>query len=394
MVFVMKYFNYIFSILTVTILLILITITNTPSQLYSQNVVFASSTQQQADSSSENSDDFNEENEESETTQENINSAQTESDTGENSNDNGNDLSSTDQNNRCPNTSAFSNVRTYIGQDGCQYPCLSSNSIDQDNIPVNCLIESSSQSSAGFSVNEENPVQPEQQTNKPSQQNAKTTPSQNAFVSPRIDSDTSTGVSNSEVTTTQKSLNPAGKLRSGPGQTESSIPSLSYDPSKPYSPGAGNTGVEGTPLVPPSQTESSIPSLSYDPSKPYSPGAGNTALKGPAFLTVYSNFTNPEIPIIAELCVYTSNPSPGQTESSIPSLSYDPSKPYEMKANPYCIEGSFDGTLHTVQAPGLVGIKVLSTNFDLVQTSDCNFDIYPKESKSCLVQFTNFLKPK
>ncbi len=295
MVFVVKYINYMYPILTTTILFILITTTNSAFQLFSQNVAYAS-TQQHEDSTSENSDDDNEGNKESETRQGNINPEQTENDTEENSND----FSQSDQNNRCPDASVSSNIHTYIGTDGCKYPCTSSDSINQDNIPESCLVKSSSQSSAGFSVNEENPIKPEQQTTKPSQQNIQTTPSQNAFVNPGINSDTSTGVSNPETTTTQKSFNPTGKLRSGPGQTESSIPSLSYDPTKPY----------------------------------------------------------------------------------------------EMKANPYCIEGSFDGTLHTVQAPGSVGIKVVSTNFDLVQTSDCNFDIYPKESKSCLVQFINFLKPK
>ena len=218
----------------------------------------------------------------------------------------------TDQNKKCPNTSAFSNVRTYIGQDGCQYPCPSSDSINQDNIPESCLAKSSSQSAARFSVNEENSIQPQQQTTEPSQQDVQTTSSQNAFVNPGINIDSSSGVFNSELTTTQKSFNPAGKLRSGLGQIESSIPSLSYDPSRPKSSESGNAEVEGTPLAPPRQTESSIPSLS--------------ALKGPAFLTVYSNFTPPDIPRIAELCVYTSNP-------------------YEIKANPYCIEGSFDGTV-------------------------------------------------
>ena len=220
-----------------------------------------------------------------------------------------------------------------------------------------------SQTNTGFSAKAENPTQlPSQEQQQTEQQNSQDSPNQNAFVSPSINSDTSTAVSNSESpTTTQKSFTPVGKLRSGPTQTESSIPLLSNDVSKPKPSDSGNEEVEGTPLVPPSpKQEPSIPSLS--------------ALKDLAFLTVETNFTTAysKTPHFAEVCVHTSNPN-------------------EIKANPYCKNATLTGMFYTVQAPGLVGIKV-NTNFDLVR-SNCDFYIYPKESKSCWVTFFDF-KPK
>jgi hypothetical protein len=269
-----------------------------------------------------------------------------------------------DQNNNCPYTSDLSNVPTFIGKGGCQYPCQSPDNNGQGNIRQSCPVELPSQSSPGFSRNEERPIQSQQQqqtTEPPLQLNTQTNPIQNTLTGPRIGIDTTTtsNIPNTEtITSTKKSFDPAGQLRSGPGQTELNIP---YDPAVPYTPGAGNTELEGYP--------SPIPDT--DPQNPIEPG--------PAFLTVYSNFTNPKqgIPIDVEVCVYISYPS-------------------EIQANPYCIGGSFDGMFHTVQAPGLVGIRASGGYFETVDASNCEIYIYPKESKSCQVEFINspFLKSK
>ncbi|HSA75715.1 MAG TPA: hypothetical protein VLE21_05960, partial [Candidatus Nitrosocosmicus sp.] len=104
-------------------------------------------------------------------------------------------------------------------------------------------------------------------------------------------------------------------------------------------------------------------------------GAGNAQVEGIglAYLTVYPNFTYTG-PV--EICVFTSHP-------------------YEVKANPYCIEPYSDGTFHALQAPGLVGIRV-SGNTDPVDTSNCEFRIYPKQSKSCILNSIDspFIKSK
>jgi hypothetical protein len=346
MVFVMISINYLFSVLTVTILVILITTTNTPSFLsVFQNKVYATTQQQQEDSSSENNDSSPDANEGSETTHENVDPEQSEGSNGEqNSNDeDGNDSSSSDQSNTCPDTNDFADVPTYVGQDGCQYPCISPNNNGQGNIPQSCPVELPSQSSSGFSINEERPIQSQSQpqTTEEPQQNTQTNPSQNTFVSPKIGSDTTSNIPTSETTsTTQKSLNPAGQFKPGSGQTESNIPLLSNDFSKPFTPGAGNAQVEGI---------------------------------GLAYLTVYPNFTYTG-PV--EICIFTSHP-------------------YEVKANPYCIEPYSDGTFHALQAPGLIGIRV-SGNADTVDTSNCEFYIYPKQSKSCILNNLDspFLKSK
>ena len=378
MVFIMNNNNYISSILTLTILFTVITAANSPSFILSSGLVYAT-TQQEEDESFENSE-FTEGDEGSETTQVAIDSEQTEgSDTDENNNDNGNDLSSPDQNNNCPDTSDLSNVPTFIGKDGCQYPCLSPDNNGQGNIPQSCTIELPSQSSSGFSINEERPIQSQQQqqtTEQPLQQNTQTNPIQNTLTGQRIGSDTTTtttttsNIPNTETTTsTKKSFDPAGQLRSGSGQSELRIPGKSDDLAGPLTPGAGNAEVEGIPSQP-----------NTNPQTPIDPENIPTKVEDRwAHLVVYSNFTNPnrQTPIDAEVCVY---------------ISY----PYEIKANPYCIEGSFDGTLHLVQAPGLVGIRASSSFFDTIDTSNCEFEIYPKESKSCVVNFINssFLKSK
>ena len=52
------------------------------------------------------------------------------------------------------------------------------------------------------------------------------------------------------------------------------------------------------------------------------------------------------------------------------------------------MDADFDGTFHSVRAPGLVEIKVINSNFDIVDNG-CKIYIYPKESKSCLLNFIN-----
>ncbi len=256
MVFVMKYINYLLLLNLISFLYSLLITTNSPLTLQTHSWVYATSSEQEdnsqeeTQSSSENEDGPDETNSESESSQGAADSDQSES----NSKGNGDNLSSTNQNSNCPNITEISNLPLYIGQDGCQYPCPSFDSNDENNVPEGCPIEPSSQTNTGFSVKEENPTQlPSQEQQQIEQQNGQNNSNQNAFVNPAINSDTSTAISNSESpTTTQKSFTPTGKLRSGPAQTESSIPSLSNDLSKPKPSDSGNVEAEGTPLVPPS----------------------------------------------------------------------------------------------------------------------------------------------
>ncbi len=264
--------------MSLSFLYALLITTNSPLVLQTQSWIYATSSEQKdnnqekAQTSSVNEDSPDEVSDESELSQGDINSDGSESNSNRNDD---NDVSSTNQNSNCPNITEISNLPLYLGQDGCQYPCPSFDSNDENNIPEGCPIEPlTSQTNTGFSVKEENPTlspsQEQQQVEQQQQQqNSQDSPNQNAFVSPSINSDTSTTVSNSESPTTQKSFTPGGKLRSGSTQTESSIPLLSNDVSKPRPSDSGNKEVEGTSLVQPSQTESSIPSLElgYNPAK-------------------------------------------------------------------------------------------------------------------------------
>ena len=240
MVFVMKHINYLFLLISLSFLYALLITTNSPLTLQTHSWVYATeqedNNQDNAQSSSENEDGPDQVNSESESSKGAADSDQSESNSNRNDD---NDLSSTNQNTSCPNITEISNLPLYIGQDGCQYPCPSLDSNDQDNVPDGCPVEPSSQTNTGFSVKEENPTQmpsqDQEQIEQPQQpqQDSQNNPNQNAFVSPSINSDTSTAVSNSESpTTTQKSFTPLGKLRSGTTQTESSIPLLSNDVSK------------------------------------------------------------------------------------------------------------------------------------------------------------------
>ena len=369
MVIVMKrIINYVFYALTVSFLVFLMTTMNSPSLLVvSHNSVYA--TPQQEDGSSSGP----------EITPENEGSEQSEgSNNEENNNVDSSDSSPSDQSNTCPDpdTNDFGNVPTFIGQDGCHYPCPSSE--DQSSIPQGCPVESPQQATSGFSINEERPIQPpqqeQQQSEQPPQQNTPTNPNQNTLTSPRINSDTTiTTTSNipttetTTTTTTQKSFNPAGQFKSGSGLTGLNIPKSFYDPAVPFNPGAGNAGMKGSSIIPNTNTNT-------NPVTPIEPGNVPSKIEDRwAHLTVYSNSTTAK-PV--EICVFISDP-------------------YEVRANPYCIEASPHGTLHILQAPGLIGIRA-SSNVDKVDTSNCEFRIYPKESKSCVLNITDspFLKSK
>ena len=379
--------------MSVSFLYALLITTSSPLTLQTQSWGYATeqgdNDQEKTQTSSENDDNSDKTNSDSESLQ-GVTADSDQSENNSNRNDDDNDSSSTNQNSDCPNNPEITTVPLYIGQDGCQYPCPPVDSNNQNNVPEGCPLEPASpQTSTGLSLKEENQIQtpPQEQ-----QQSSQDSPNQNAFVSPSINSDTSTPISNSEApTTTQKSFTPAGKLRSGPTQTESSIPLLPNDLAKPKPLDSGNEKVEGTLLVTPSQSESSRPSLLGEPSKPFDPSKPFTPTKpftsgsqtssiggfqGDAHLVVYSNFTKAKNPLIAKYCVSTFS------TSAIKSLRT------EAQANPYCIDADFDGTLHSVQAPGLVQVKVIDSNFDTVY-NDCKIYINPKESKSCLLGFVN-----
>ena len=190
----MKYINYILLLILISFLYSLLIATNSPLTLQTHSWVYATSSQQEDNSqeetqtSSENEDGPDETNSESESSQGAADSDPSES----NSKGNGdNDVSSTNQNSNCPNITEISNLPLYIGQDGCQYPCPSFDSNDENNIPEGCPIEPSSQTNTGFSVKEENPTQlPSQEQQQFEQQNSQNNPNQNAFVNPAINSDT------------------------------------------------------------------------------------------------------------------------------------------------------------------------------------------------------------
>lgn len=363
MVCVMKHISYILLLFSVSFLYILLVTSNSFLVSHTYNLAYATTSQQEDpeedQTSPANDDNSDKVNTESESSQRGIADSD-QSDNNSNRNDD-NDDSSTDQNSNCPNDLQNSNIPLYIGQDGCQYPCPSIDGNDEVNIPEGCSIEPSSspKASTEFSVKEENtaqtPSQEQQQVELPQQQqqqqNSQDNSNQNAFVSPSINSDSSTSTFNNEAPALpEKDITSAGKLRSGTTQTESIIPLLPNDASKPF-----------------------------DPSKPFNSGSQTASIsgfQGIAYLVIYSNFTHANIPPIAKYCVSTHSSSVIQSIRT------------EAQANPYCIDADFYGTLHTVQAPGIVEVKIIHSNFENVQT-DCKFYIYPKESRSCMLNFIN-----
>ena len=364
MVFVMKHIiNYVFYALTVIFLFALVMSMNSPPSLWlvSQNTVYATP-EQQEDSSTENNDGSSDANDGSETTQEKADSEESEDSIDEenNSNDDGSESPSSDQSNTCPETNYFANVPTYIGQDGCQYPCPSPDSNDQSNIPQGCPIGPTSQSSTGLSNNEGNTLQPPQDNKQP--EIATVITGDNTMISPTTSS--SNGIpstrSNGDGNPAIKSFDSADTLKPGSGQVESSIPLRSsdtfksFDPADTLKPGSGqvesrdsnvakeeqidsgNNAISQGPLKPGSgqvessiplrssdtfksfdpadtlkpgsgQLESSIPLRSNDPAKPFTPGAGNPQVEG---ISKLSN-TNPQTPL-----------NPGNIPTNIPDKGY------------------------------------------------------------------------
>jgi hypothetical protein len=185
MVFIMKHITYLFLLITLSFLYALLLTTNSPLTLQLQSRVYATSSEQEdnnqdnAQSSYENEDGSDETNSESESSKGAADSDQSESNSNRNDD---NDASSTNQNPNCPNITEISNLPLYIGQDGCQYPCPSFDSNDENNIPEGCPTEPSSQTNTELSVKEENPTQTptqeQQQIDQPQQQ-------QNSLVNPK-----------------------------------------------------------------------------------------------------------------------------------------------------------------------------------------------------------------
>ena len=212
---------------------------------------------------------------------------------------------------------------------------------------------------------QQQPIQPQQQQipQHPSQQNTSSSPSQNTLAGPTINSDGPTTSTIPNTETTMQSFNPARQFNPGSGLTGLNIPKSFFDPAIPYNPGAGNNGPKGSSIIP-----------NTNPVTPIEPGNIPSKIEDRlAYLTVYSNSTSTK-PV--EICVFIS-------------------QPHEVRGNPYCIEASPEGTFHAVQAPGLIGIRA-SGNVDKVDTSNCEFRIYPKESKSCVLNIIDspFLKSK
>jgi hypothetical protein len=131
-----------------------------------------------------------------------------------------------------------------------------------------------------------------------------------------------------------------------------------------------------------------IPKSFFDPSGPFNPGIGNTQREGiPGQVD-----TNPATPVepgnipskiedrVAHLTV---NIKPNLTEPF--EICVLISQPYEVQGNPYCVQTSGgESTTHVLQAPGLIDIKALTSKYD-VDTSNCEFRIYPQQSKSCVL---------
>jgi hypothetical protein len=114
------------------------------------------------------------------------------------------------------------------------------------------------------------------------------------------------------------------------------------------------------------QTEGITNQSNTNPETPVDPENIPSKIDNLAYLSVYSE-SNSNKPV--EICIFTSNPN-------------------EVEGNPYCIEASPSGTFHALQAPGLIGIRA-SGDVDHVDTSNCEFPIYPKESKSCVLKITD-----
>lgn len=378
MVPVMQSISNMITILTLTSLIILITITNPSMQLSPQNLVLATTQQRQEDSSSENNDGSLVGNKDSGTTQDNVNSEQSEGSNGEQNSNDDSDSSSSDQSNICPDTNGFADVPTYIGQDGCQYPCPAVDSLDQSNIPQSCPVESPSQTTTAFVINEERPIQSEEPfetlTNE-LQENNQPKPNQNTFVNPRINSDTTSDIStNRETMTTQKTFNPAGQFKPGSGQTELTIPGKSDGLARPYTPGAANDKVVGIPTQP-----NTNPLTQVDPENI------QITIPDKAYLTVITKMINFYTAFLKvsdfKICVQSTIQTDGNSRT--------------VDAIPRCANGSASGVQYTVQAPGSITIWVdnldeLGVRSLMIETPNLSNYINAHESKTSTIYISPY----
>ena len=380
MVFIMKHINYILLLILISFPYALLLTTNSPLTIQTQSWVYATSAEQQDDnqeeaqSSSENEDSPDEANSESESSQGTTDSDQSDN----NSRGNDDDISSTNQNTACPNITELSNVPTFIAQDGCEYPCPLPDSVDQSNIPQGCPVESPSQTTTGFVINEEQPIQLQQplqtSTNEP-QENTQPNPNQNTFVNPRINSDTASDIStNGETITTQKTFNPASQFKPGSGQTELTIPGKSDGVARPYTPGAASDRVVGIPTQP-----------NINPQTPIDPGNIPTTIPDRAYLTVITKMMNFYTGYLKvsdfEICVQTTVQTDGKSRT--------------VDAIPRCANGSASGVQYTVQAPGSITIWVdnldeLGVRSFMIETPNLSNYINAHESKTSTIYISPY----
>jgi hypothetical protein len=140
--------------------------------------------------------------------------------------------------------------------------------------------------------------------------------------------------------------------------------STTFNPAGPFNPDGGNTEPEGIPRQP-----------NTNPASPIEDGYIPINLDKSANLTIYPIRLNNASGMDYGICVFTSYPS---------ALIYFR---YEVPANPYCVEGLLEQSSHEVLAPGLIGVRATSSIYD-IDTSDCEFYIYPNASKYCYLSFT------
>ena len=221
------------------------------------------------------------------------------------------------------------------------------------------------------------PVQPQQQTSQqPSQQDTPSDPSQNTLTGPTIDNDTSLSNNPNSDTTipTQKNFKFADKYRPGSGQTELTIPGKSDSLALPYTPGAGNTQVEGIPAQP-----------NTNPQTPIDPEKIVTTLPDKAYLTVITKMMNFHTNYLKvsdfEICVSTTVQSDGNSK--------------DVNAIPSCAKGSGSGVQYTVQAPGLITLWVnnldeLGVKSVMIETPNLNNYINAHESKTSTIYISPY----
>lgn len=140
--------------------------------------------------------------------------------------------------------------------------------------------------------------------------------------------------------------------------------STTFNPAGTFNPGGGNTEPERIPRQP-----------NTNPVSPIENGYIPINLDKSAHLTIYPINPKNESGMNYSICVFTSYPSP---------LTYFR---YEVPANPYCVEGFLHQSSHDVLAPGLIGVRATSSIYD-VDTSDCEFYIYPNASEYCYLSFS------